>query len=178
MIPGANGLSSKETWFPRTNGPKFPSKHASLGNGPKVMGKPWFCGEMGSSFEETTWGKWIAFIHRMQFFFKFSFNMQLIIHTMQTFFFNFSSIFCNIFFNFSLSNVAYCRQKLQNGWIIVHSLHNFHWTTWSRGIQVLPPGGCCNSFVFLWQLAWGNYTKITSSISSVNNFFLKIVIIS
>jgi hypothetical protein len=64
-------------------------------------------------------------------------------------------------------------KKLQNGWIIVHSLHNFHWTTWSRGIQVLPPPGSCNSFVFLWQLAWGNYTKITSSISSVHKINLK-----
>jgi hypothetical protein len=27
------------------------------------------------------------------------------------FYINFSSIFCNIFFNFSLSNVAYCRRK-------------------------------------------------------------------
>ncbi len=50
LISGANGLSSKETWFPRTNGPKFPRKHASLGNGPKVMGKPWFCGGNGLKF--------------------------------------------------------------------------------------------------------------------------------
>jgi len=50
----------------------------------------------------------------------------------------------------------------------VHFLQNLHWTTWSRGIQVLPPQGSCNSFVFLGQLAWGNYWKITSSISSVH----------
>jgi hypothetical protein len=112
MIPGANGLSSKETWFPTTNGPKFPSKHASLGNGPKVMGKPWFCGEMGSSFEKTTWGKWIAFIHRMQFFSSFHSICNLSFIQCKRFYINFSSIFCNIFFNFSLSNVAYCRQKI------------------------------------------------------------------
>jgi hypothetical protein len=54
-------------------------------------------------------------------------------------------------------------------------LQNFHWTTWPRGIQVLPPQGSCNSFVFLWQLAQGNYSKITSSISSVDKikFFWK-----
>ncbi len=73
------------TMIPGANGSKFPNKHSFLGNGPNVMGKPLFCGEMGSSFEETIGGKWISFIHRMQFFFKFSFNMQLIIHTMQTF---------------------------------------------------------------------------------------------
>jgi len=100
MISGTNGLSFKETWFPRTNGPKFPRKHASLGNGPKVMGKPWFCGEMGSSFEGTTWGKWISFICRMQFFFKFSFNMQLIIHTMQTFISTFHPYYATFFSNF------------------------------------------------------------------------------
>ncbi len=86
--------------IPQANGPTFPRKLASRGNGPKVMGKPWFCGEMGSSFEETTWGKWISFIHRMQFSFKFSFNMQLIIHTMQTFLYQLFIHFLQHFFQF------------------------------------------------------------------------------
>ncbi len=70
MIPWANGLSSKETWVPRANGPQFPRKHASLGNDPRLWGNHGSVGEMGSSFEGTTWSKGISFIHRMQSFFQ------------------------------------------------------------------------------------------------------------
>jgi hypothetical protein len=82
-------------------------------------------------------------------------------------FYIFSSIFCNIFFNFSLSNVAWIRWNITKWMKYCALLQIFHGTTWSRGFQVLPPQGSCNSFV-LWQLAWGNYSKITSSISSVH----------
>jgi hypothetical protein len=114
----------------------------------------------------------LSFIHRMQFFFiqyatYHSYNANVFLSTFHPYFATFFSIFhCQM--------LHIVDKKLQNGWIIVHFLHNFHWTTWSRGIQVLPLGGSCNS-VFLWQPAWGNYTKITPSISPVHKliFFEK-----
>jgi hypothetical protein len=101
--------------------------------------------------------------------------MQLIIHTMQTFISTFHPYYATFFSIFHCQVLHNVDKKLQNKWIIVHFLQNFHWTTWSRGIQVLPLQGSCNSFVFWRQLAWGNYSTITSSISSIHkiNFFWK-----
>jgi len=176
MIRGANGLSSKETWFPRKNGPKFPRKHASLGNGPKVMGKPWFWGGKWAQVLKEPLGAngYLSFIGR-NFFSGFHSICNLSSIQCNRFYINFSSILCNIFSIFHSQMLHNVDKKLQNGWIIVHFSQNFHSTTWSRGKQVLPPQGSCNSFVFLWQLAWGNYSKITSSISSVHKikFFWK-----
>jgi hypothetical protein len=81
---------------------------------PRLWGNHGYVGQMGSSFEGTTWGKWISFIHRMQFFFKFSFNMQLIIHTMQTFISTFHPYYATFFSIFHCQVLHNVDKKLQN----------------------------------------------------------------
>jgi hypothetical protein len=77
------------------------------------MGKPWFCGEMGSSFEETTWGKWLSFIHRMQFFFiqyatYHSYNANVFLST-------FHPYFATVFSILHCQMLHIVDKKLQNG---------------------------------------------------------------
>jgi hypothetical protein len=56
------------------------------------------------------------FIHRMQMFFKFSFNMQLIIHTMRTFLYQFFiHILQHFFSNFHCQMLHNLDETLQNG---------------------------------------------------------------
>jgi len=100
MISGTNGLSFKETWFPRTNGPKFPRKHASLGNGPKVMGKPWFCGEMDQVLKELLGANGYLSFLGCNFFSSFHSIYSTYHPYNANVYINFSSILCNIFFNF------------------------------------------------------------------------------
>ncbi len=142
--------------------PRLWGNHGSVGKWAQVLKKP-----LGAN-------GYLSFI-RCNFFSSFHSICNFSFIQCKRFNINFSSIFQHFFSNFHCQMLHNVYKILQNGWIIVHFLQNFHWTTWSRGIQVLPPQGSCNSFVFLWQLAWGTYSKITSSISSVHKikFFRK-----
>ncbi len=122
------------------------------------------------------WEKWYFSFIGCNFFSSFHSICNLSSIQCIRFYINFSSIFCNNFFSiFHCQMLHNLDETLPNGWSIVNFLQIFHWTTWSRGFQVLPPQGSCKSFLFFWQLAWGNYSKITSSISSVHKtkFFWK-----